>query len=161
MDTHEFLAPFTIPTPCSMAWDRMSGDDRVRYCEACGKDVYNLTEMTSDEVSALLASLDEQGGELCGRAFQRPDGTLVTSECHPGRRVLRGWQFNLKSAMVLIGWFAAMLGFTRWLASMSVVTAGRIQRRPPGLTSGSGGPTSPTVGAGNAADECPADECVP
>ena len=42
MDADDLLGQFTIPTPCPMDWDRMPGDDRRRYCAACGKHVYNL-----------------------------------------------------------------------------------------------------------------------
>lgn len=158
MDASEFLAEFTIPTPCPMEWDRMSGDDRVRYCQSCGKDVYNLTKMGPDEVGALLATVNEEGGELCGRLFQRPDGTLVTSECDPARRVLRGWQFNLRSVMAFIAWLAATLGFVKWMASMPVVVSGGIRRRPPGVTSGPGNPTCTTGVAADTADACPIAE---
>lgn len=161
MDSDNRLAPFTIPTPCPIDWDRMTGDDRVRYCKACGKDVYNLTVMTSDEVGALLATIDEGGGDLCGRVYRRPDGTLVDSECPPARPAARGWQFTLKSLMVLIAGVAAMLGFTRWIASATVVVAGGICRRPPGLTASTGSPARSTTGAATTADDCAEDPPAP
>ena len=31
-----------VATPCSASWDDMLGDERVRFCLSCQKDVYNL-----------------------------------------------------------------------------------------------------------------------
>ena len=39
MDARVLLSQFTIPTPCPMDWDHMSGDDRARFCERCGKPI--------------------------------------------------------------------------------------------------------------------------
>ena len=44
-----------IAAPCSASWDRMLGDDRVRHCGDCNKNVYNLSGMTRDEAEALIA----------------------------------------------------------------------------------------------------------
>ncbi len=83
MDADEILATFKIPTPCPMDWDLMRGDDRVRFCGRCGKDVYNLTTMSLDEVASLLSGVRERGERRCVRLYQRPDGTLTTSACQP------------------------------------------------------------------------------
>src|SRR5262245_30602687 len=39
------LARLRIASPCSADWDEMTGDDRVRFCGRCRKNVYNLSEM--------------------------------------------------------------------------------------------------------------------
>jgi hypothetical protein len=51
MDANEIFSQFTIPTPCPMDWDRMPGDDRKRFCGACGKHVFNVSRMTPDETA--------------------------------------------------------------------------------------------------------------
>src|SRR5690348_11198318 len=38
-----------IASPCEASWDAMNGDDRVRFCGLCEKNVYNLSAMTRDE----------------------------------------------------------------------------------------------------------------
>ena len=38
-----------IPRPCSQPWDTMKGDERRRFCEACGLHVHNLSAMTAQE----------------------------------------------------------------------------------------------------------------
>jgi len=161
MDANKLLAQFSIPTPCPMDWDRMSGDDRVRHCEACGKHVYNLTAMSSDEIVSLLSPLSEQGGELCGQVFQRPDGTLVASECRPDSPARKGWRFSIRSLMAAIAALAAALGFSRWFETNSGSVRGAIMARPPSVTTGPGGPASSPGGIGGADSECTAGEPAP
>jgi len=60
----------------------MAGDDRVRFCSQCDRDVYNLSALTSDEALALVRS---RGGQICGLLYRRPDGTLLTADCPVGR----------------------------------------------------------------------------
>lgn len=73
-----------IATPCSARWQDMIGDDRVRHCEACDKDVYNIARMTRAEALALLTKGRPDG--LCVRIFERADGTVLTSDCPVGMR---------------------------------------------------------------------------
>jgi hypothetical protein len=72
-----------IAAPCDAAWNDMAGDDRVRHCKQCDKNVYNLSAMTRDEAQALIARTE---GRLCGRYFQRADGSILTSDCSVGVR---------------------------------------------------------------------------
>jgi hypothetical protein len=37
------LDSIQVTRPCDTDWELMSGDDRVRFCEACQKNVYNLS----------------------------------------------------------------------------------------------------------------------
>jgi hypothetical protein len=115
MDASELLSQITIPTPCPMDWNLMRGDDRVRLCDSCSKDVYNLSAMTANEVVDLV---HRYGGEsFCGRFFKRPDGTLVTAECpqlEPSRPTRR-LQFHLGTIMKLVAMVAVALGFIRML----------------------------------------------
>jgi len=70
-----------VATPCRASWDRMLGDERVRHCHDCNKNVFNLSDMTRDEAEALLV---EKNGELCVRYYQRADGTILTADCSVG-----------------------------------------------------------------------------
>ncbi len=78
-----------LATPCTAAWSEMSGDDRVRHCGACKKDVFNLSELTRDEARALIL---EKAGQLCVKYYQRHDGTILLADCTIGvhRRRRRG-----------------------------------------------------------------------
>jgi hypothetical protein len=119
MDNNELLSRLTIATPCPMDWDRMPGDDRVRYCGACGKHVHNFAAMTSDEATSLLRT---RQGRLCGRILQRSDGTVVTSDCPPELQPApRPPQYRIRSLMAVIAGLAAALGIARlfWPAENS------------------------------------------
>ena len=118
MDADEILATFKIPTPCPMDWDLMRGDDRVRFCGRCGKDVYNLTTMSLDEVASLLSGVRERGERRCVRLYQRPDGTLTTSACQPALQHRAGpWQFTIRAIMAVIAGWAALLGLARLVSA--------------------------------------------
>jgi hypothetical protein len=115
MDANEFVASFTIRTPCPMDWDLMRGDDRVRFCERCGKDVYNLTMMSPDAAASFLPVVREKGERRCVRLDQRPDGTLTTSPCRPASREgARPWQFTIRAIMAVIAGWAALLSLAKW-----------------------------------------------
>jgi len=70
-----------IATPCRADWNEMVGDERVRTCAACAKQVFNLSMLTRDEAEALIA---EKNGELCARYYQRKDGTILLADCTVG-----------------------------------------------------------------------------
>jgi hypothetical protein len=36
-----------VASPCSADWEQMQGDDRVRHCDACNLNVYNLAAFTN------------------------------------------------------------------------------------------------------------------
>jgi hypothetical protein len=75
-----------IATPCPIAWDQMTGDNRVRFCDQCQLNVYNISELSRGEAEKLIASTE---GRLCARLFCRADGTVLTKDCPVGLRALR------------------------------------------------------------------------
>jgi len=72
-----------IASPCPADWNKMAGDDRVRHCDQCDLNVYNLSSMTEREIKRLLA---ESTGRVCGRFYRRADGTMLTQDCPRGLR---------------------------------------------------------------------------
>ena len=72
-----------IASPCSADWERMEGDNRVRFCRECNLNVYNFSAMEIAEISQLIANREER---LCARFYQRPDGTMLTQNCPVGFR---------------------------------------------------------------------------
>jgi hypothetical protein len=70
-----------IASPCSESWKDMVGDDRVRFCGKCEKNVFNLSAMTREEADALL---EQREGKICVRFYRRADGKLLTSDCPVG-----------------------------------------------------------------------------
>lgn len=78
------LHRIAIPSPCTASWDLMQGDDRVRHCGSCNKNVFNLSAMAEEEAADLLAG--NADGHLCVRFYRRSDGTVLTSDCGAGAR---------------------------------------------------------------------------
>ncbi len=75
-----------VAAPCTKAWEAMKGDERVRFCDACAKNVYNLSALTAKEAEALLLEKEEN---ICVRLYRRSDGTVLTADCPVGAEVRR------------------------------------------------------------------------
>ena len=103
-----------IGTPCNARWSAMAGDDRVRFCGECGKNVYNLSALPRAEAERLL---EEREGGRCIRLYERADGTVMTTDCPVAVRRLR--------VRRVVG-MAAGLG-----AAVLAVTAAVWRRQPP------------------------------
>lgn len=111
------LENVAIAAPCKASWDAMVGDDRVRFCGQCEKNVYNLSVMPRDEAEALLAARE---GKMCVRLFRRADGTVMTSDCPVG--VKRRRRRRAVAGVLAAG---GMMAATAPLLAMS--TMGRVQ----------------------------------
>ena len=75
-----------VATPCRADWNDMVGDDRVRACAQCDKQVFQLSGMTRAEAEALIV---EKNGDLCVRYYQRADGTILLADCSVGGAAAR------------------------------------------------------------------------
>ncbi len=91
------LTNLRVAAPCEISWDSMAGDERVRHCSLCSLNVYNVSEMTRDEVRELLARTE---GRLCGRLYRRADGTILTRDCPTGLRALRRRASRVAAALI-------------------------------------------------------------
>ncbi len=58
----------SIPKPCSEDWDKMTAQEKGRFCATCSKTVVDFTEKTPAEIVAILQN---PSGKMCGRF--RPD----------------------------------------------------------------------------------------
>jgi len=74
------LDKLQVVSPCSTDWDRMSGDEKKRFCSECNKFVYDFSQMTRRQVEAIVSI---HRGQMCARITRRPDGSLVTLEAPP------------------------------------------------------------------------------
>lgn len=83
-----------IPSPCTQAWDGMTGTATKRHCESCQKHVHNFARMTPRQIDRVIA---ENRGHLCARITRRADGSLVTAQ------ELAGSSFAAKAASLLLG----------------------------------------------------------
>jgi hypothetical protein len=75
-----------VVSPCTVSWDGMVGDERVRHCGQCRKNVYNVEAMTREEAITLIESAE---GRVCMRLAYRADGTVVTGNCRARLRAAR------------------------------------------------------------------------
>lgn len=101
----DILGRIYIAAPCSVDWDTMDGDQRVRHCQQCRLNVYNTAKMSAKETVTLIR---ETEGRTCLRLFRRADGTLITENCPVGLRYLRDCfklaVASILSLIVIIGW---------------------------------------------------------
>jgi hypothetical protein len=82
----DHLNHLRIASPCPANWESMKGDDRVRFCELCHLNVYNIAELTRSEAASLVANTE---GRICARLYRRIDGTVITRDCPVGWRAIR------------------------------------------------------------------------
>jgi hypothetical protein len=72
------LFALTLQFNCPAKWSKMKGDDKIRFCNTCQKNVYNVSRMSKQDAIDLIT---EKEGNLCVRFYQRRDGTVVTQDC--------------------------------------------------------------------------------
>ncbi|HEX8463931.1 MAG TPA: hypothetical protein VF627_04870 [Abditibacterium sp.] len=99
------LESIHIATPCRANWNKMTGDDRARFCRSCAKNVYNLSAMSRAQAQRLI--LDNEG-QLCIQLHRRADGTVITSDCPVG----------ISPARKPTRWLGAMLAAIAGVLSM-------------------------------------------
>lgn len=113
----------TVAAPCNASWDDMAGDEKVRFCGLCQKNVYDLSAMMRDEAEAFVRSAE---GGACVRLARRADGRVVSGDCPVGVKKRR-----LRLAVAgavgggLMG-YAALLGLTRARAETGPAAAPRV-----------------------------------
>ncbi len=80
-----------IENPCSLTWTALEGDDKIRFCQSCKKNVYNLSNLSADELAATLAKRKNEGA--CVLMYRRADGKVVLDNCpgllKPARNYIR------------------------------------------------------------------------
>lgn len=86
MKTDNRFDQIRIASPCQISWQRMSGDERVRSCDLCNLQVYNIASLTRREAEQLINYAE---GRVCARIFRRADGTIITRDCPVGLRAVR------------------------------------------------------------------------
>ena len=100
-----------IAAPCPADWDNMYGSERLRFCDQCQLNVYNLSDMSRAEAEHLIGQTE---GRLCVRYYKRRDGSIITQNCPVGLRAIKRRLSRIATAVVssLLGFFAA-IGFYR------------------------------------------------
>jgi hypothetical protein len=116
-----------IAAPCSVNWDSMVGDERVRFCGQCSLNVYNLSAMSRSDAERLIAQVE---GRLCVRYYRRADGTILTKNCPVGLRALKRRLSRIAGASVsaALSFCAGILAATglRERSPLPVATQGAV-----------------------------------
>jgi hypothetical protein len=88
----------------------MTGDGKTRFCGQCKLNVYNIAEMTREEVATVVR---ETGGQLCGRLYVRADRMATVRDCPRGllrKRVRRGMMVAAVLLLAGFGWLLKSVG---------------------------------------------------
>lgn len=98
-----------VASPCTVGWETMSGDERVRHCNSCELNIYNITEMTKLEVEDLITKRKDR---VCIRLYKRADGTVLTKDCPVGIRAYqkRVARFVGAALTTILGLFSVSFG---------------------------------------------------
>ncbi len=84
------LEQLRVASPCPSKWEDMIGDERVRFCGSCAKNVYDLSAMSRAEAEDFVArhSPSERAGKegVCVTFRRRADGKVLTADCPVGVR---------------------------------------------------------------------------
>ena len=101
-EKENYLKRVQIASPCKADWEKMEGDERVRHCQLCNLNVFNISEMTTDEAVELLQN---KTGRLCIQLYRRKDGTVITRDCPKGlERVRRTYLRTAAAVAGILAW---------------------------------------------------------
>lgn len=75
----------SIPEPCGVDWNTMTGDDRRRFCASCSKHVTHLSRMSETDAKSFL--LDNPGACIQVEVI----GDTILFEAAPKTTERRGW----------------------------------------------------------------------
>jgi hypothetical protein len=102
------LDQLKIAKNCPASWRQMHGDDRVRHCTHCDRNVYNISDLSREEVADLLERTE---GRLCVRFYLRLDGKVMTRDCGRAEKALLRVRLAVGSVVALCGTLFSLITF--------------------------------------------------
>jgi len=101
------LSHVRVAAPCRADWERMRGNERVRFCGECSMNVYNLSNMSKRDAEALILGAE---GKLCVRYYHRADGSIMTKNCPVGLQAFKRRVSGISKAIAssVLSFFAGM-----------------------------------------------------
>ena len=69
------LENVTVPNPCPMSWEQMTGNDEIRHCASCQHKVYNISEMPKRRA---LKVLNQPENTVCISYYRDDQNQIVT-----------------------------------------------------------------------------------
>ncbi|HEX8651084.1 MAG TPA: ankyrin repeat domain-containing protein [Pyrinomonadaceae bacterium] len=106
----DLLQHLNVTSACRAAWDCMTGNEQVRFCDHCHLSVHNLSEMTPKEVLRLVI---RSRGRLCVRYRRGTDGVIETADLLPARL----HQIKRRATRIAAGAFTAALSLSSTAAT--------------------------------------------
>lgn len=98
-----YLNDIKLSFECPVLWSSMTGDERIRHCGQCDKNVYNVSEMNRAEAVEFLRNATE---ETCIQFYRRSDGSVMTEPCPSTiRKLRRATLRKVACVATAIGWF--------------------------------------------------------
>lgn len=96
-----------IASPCQADWQKMVGSESVRFCGDCKLNVYNISQLTTQQAEDLIRQTE---GHLCVRYFKRADGTVLVQDCPVGWQAVkkRFAQVATATASALLTFFGGL-----------------------------------------------------
>ncbi|MCU0436998.1 MAG: energy transducer TonB [Raineya sp.] len=103
----------SIPKPCHEDWQKMTPQDKGRFCGACSKVVVDFTQMTEEEIIRFFQN--NQNEKICGNvrkiqldAVYKPQNLLEKHYIHIHKTYKNSWFRNiylsvLSSLLILTG----------------------------------------------------------
>lgn len=105
------LDDVSIASPCPVKFEQMTGDEKIRFCDLCQLNVYNVSQMTRIEAEELL---NDKSDQVCLRLYRRKDGTLITKDCPVGKRFSDRIKFKIRSiAAVIVSFISTASAFAQ------------------------------------------------
>jgi hypothetical protein len=121
-----------ISSPCSVPWEGMPGDERVRFCGQCRQNVFNIDALSRDEARSLIS---RQEGRVCVRMLRRPDGTVVTADCWARLRAARRRGIVPWMAALILVFFAELVAIGSGLSGLRRLMGSPVRTACPTLPS--------------------------
>jgi len=100
------LESLKVARPCHESWEKMSGDERSRFCAQCSLKVHDLSVLTPKEAVSLV---EKTGYDLCVRYEKNADGGIRFRPTRKwGASLKQGASLLLASVLVLFGFQATL-----------------------------------------------------
>lgn len=148
MKKHSMLSQLNIAAPCTSSWEKMTGNEQVRFCHECKLNVYNLSNMSESEAEELVR---EKEGRLCVRFYRRKDGTVLTDNCPVGLRMIRDYGRKLATILAIAAsWLMtygnqqAIAGERKWYRTFTESVREPVMMGAPAVPDSTNGPVIKT-----------------
>src|SRR6476661_9732339 len=72
MSKKSIIDSVRVGSPCGESWEKMEGNERIRFCSHCAKSVHDLSQMTRKQASKFVLG---ESRDICIRYISVPGTT--------------------------------------------------------------------------------------